>query len=172
MEIVFRDVHLSFQEYASVNLKYAWRRQKFGLFRIVLVVVAIAGFQVYRVYSDNLRNPDNAVSTWWFVLFVLLVLALLLYASWRGLRRRYANTQFLQKPATYTFADAGVTIFSPTTQGFNSWETIKSLLLMQEFALVTTQNFTVYFLDFRCLAAPATKADFLALMQRHNIPVE
>lgn len=172
MRIVFRNVHLSFQEYALVNLKYTGRRQKAKLLLFPLLFILCIAFQAYNNPAAPDAYPISTGEQIGLYLFItLLVVAMAVFIFRRSLRQRYDRTQFLQKPATYTFTDAGIMIEAPSAQGFNSWDTIDSLLLMKHLAVLTTRNFTVYFLDFRCLEASATQDDFLALLQQHDIPV-
>ncbi len=172
MEIVFRNVHLSFKEYATANLKYMWRQQKLRLLVFPVILLGSALLQLYPTANEADARPGAALANvGLFVVIALLAVSLLVFLTWRNLRQRYDRTQFLQKPATYTFTAANIRVDAPAVQGYNSWETIDKLLLMKPLALLTTRNFTVFFLNFRCLVAPATEADFLALVRQQRIPV-
>lgn len=171
--MVFRNMQISFKDYATINLKYLVRKQKL---RLVLFPIIFLGVIFSNLYNAS-NQPFLGDGAGWeavalYLVSAVVVVALVIFFIRRGWQIRYEKTQFLQSPATYTFSETGISIDSPTTQGVTSWDTIDTLLVMKELALLTTRNFTVYFLDFRCLAAPATKADFLALMQRHKVPVK
>ncbi len=172
MEIVFRNVHLSFKEYATANLKYMWRQQKLRLLVFPAIVLGSALLQFYPTSTEADARPSATIQSIGLHVFItFFAVSTLVFLTWRNLRQRYDRTQFLQKPATYTFTEANIRVDAPAVQGYNSWETIDKLLLMKPLAVLTTRNFTVFFLDFRCLEAPATEADFLALVRQQRIPV-
>ncbi len=171
MEVVFRNAHISFKDYATMNRKYLLRKQKLRLllFPILFLVITLANFY------NNSEATEQAAGTgvnWLYLAGIVVVFTWVAFSTRRAWRRQYDKTLFLQSPATYTFSDQGVAISSATTQGINAWEVIDTLLLMNELAVLTTRNSTVFFLDFRYLELPATKADFIALVQRHGVIVK
>jgi hypothetical protein len=173
MAVVFRNAHISFKDYATMNFKYLVRKQRVRLLLFPVFFLLIMGVNFYT-YSNSPASADGADARmfWPYLVGIVVVFAWVAFSMRRTWRKQYTKTQFLQSPATYTFSDQGIAIDSSTTQGFASWETIDTLLLMKELAVLTTRNFTVHFLDFRYLEAPATKADFIRLVQQHNIPVK
>jgi hypothetical protein len=171
MEIVFRNAHISFKNYATMNFKYLLRKQRLRLILFPALFLLITAANFYN-NSGPAGNGAGVGANWLYLAGIVVVFAWVAFSMRRTWRKQYTKTQFLQSPATYTFSDSGVQIDSPTTQGVASWETIDTLLLMNELALLTTRNLTVHFLDFRYLEAPATKADFVALVQQHNVPVK
>ena len=173
MAVIFRNLHISFADYATLNFRYLIKKQKLRLLLSPLLILIVIFANVYS-YSADGRAPSETAAGWeaigLAVAGMVVAFILVVFLTRRGWRRRYDKTQFLQSPATYTFTDQGISIDSPTSQGSATWESIDRLFLVKELALLTTRNFTVYFLDFRYLEAPTTKADFLALLQKHAIP--
>jgi hypothetical protein len=173
MDIVFRNAHISFQDYATMNFKYLVRKQRLRLVLFPGLFLLIIAANLYNNSGPSAaENGAGVGANWLYLAGIGVVFAWVAFSMRRTWHKQYTKTQFLQSPATYTFSDSGIRIDSLTTQGVASWETIDTLLLMKGLALLTTRNFTVYFLDFRYLEAPATKADFVALVQRHHIPVK
>jgi hypothetical protein len=173
MTAVFRNVHISFKDYATMNFRYLVRKQRLRLTLFPAIFLLIMVANIYSTSNLPASRQETGVgANWLYSAGIVVVFAWVAFSMRRTWRKQYDKTQFLQSPATFTFSDSGITIDSLTSQGAASWATIDTLLLMNELALLTTRNFTVHFLDFRYLEAPATKADFIALVQRHNIPVK
>jgi len=169
MEVVFENVYLSFKEYALLNLRYSIKTKPLTLVPLLLLPLGAIGSWIYILSSVPFAAVMQAMSLQLALptLFGLLMPVL----TWRGLRRNYDSTKFLHAPTTYRFSDAGVQVDSPFLQATASWETIRALHVVNLQAILLNSTLTGFFLDFRCLKAPATKADFLALLQRHSIPV-
>ncbi|RZK20714.1 MAG: DUF2208 domain-containing protein [Hymenobacter sp.] len=165
-------MHPSFKEYLTISLKHIVRHQKWRLLLFPLGIIIAILAQPYSHNADSEAYPiSNTETIGLFIFCSLLVVVMAVVAVRWTFRRRYNQIQFLQKPADYTFTETGIGVKTPDISGFSSWQTINTLFLMNDWALLTTHNLTGYFLDFRCLEAPATQADFLALLQQHQIPV-
>lgn len=169
MEIVFENVYLSFKEYVLLNLRYSFKTKPLLVGRLFLFPLAAAGLWIYVLANLQLSEALQALGLQ-LALFTLLGIFTPV-SAWRGFRRNYESTKFLQAPTTYRFSDEGVRIDSPFLQASFPWETIRDLHVVKLQAVLLSSDLTGFFLDFRCLKAPSTKADFLALLQRHTIPV-
>jgi hypothetical protein len=170
MEVVFKNVYLSFKEYALLNLRYSIKIKPLTIVPLLLLPLGAVGTWVFIL--TNL--PFSALSQMldFRLVFLTLLGIFMPVSTWLGLRRNYQSTKFLHAPTTYLFSDAGVQVDSLFLQATSSWETIRALHIMNAKAILLNSTLTGFFLDFRCLKAPATKADFLALLQRHSIPVK
>lgn len=173
MSVTFRDMHVPFRDYATMNFKYLLRKHRVRLLLFPVFFLVIMSMQFYNASNaPGTRDVTGTSVNWIYLAGIGIVFGWTAFSMRRTWRKQYDRTQFLQSSATYTFSDQGVSITSPTTQGAASWETIDTLLLMNELAILTTRNLTVYFLNFRYLEAPATKADFLTMLQQHSIPIK
>lgn len=169
MEIVFENVYLTFKEYALLNLRYSLKTKPLSVGRLFLFPIGAIGLWVYVLTKLPF---SEAIQALWLQLSLFTLIGVIIPVStWRGLRRNYETTKFLHAPTTYRFSDEGVRIDSPFLQASFPWETIRALHVVNLQAILLSSDLTGFFLDFRCLKAPSTKADFLALLQRHTIPV-
>lgn len=171
MEVVFENVYLSFKEYVLLNLRYSLKAKPITIVPLLLIPIGAVGIWIYIILTGlPLSTVFQAMG---LQLALLTLLGVLMPVStWRGFRRNYESTKFLHAPTTYRFADEGMQIDSPFLQATSPWATIRVLHVVNSQAVLLNSDLTGFFLDFRCLKAPATKADFLALVQRHNIPVK
>ena len=171
MEVVFENVCLSFKEYVLLNLSYSISTKPLSMVPLFLLPIGAAGTWIYIILTGLPLSTVFQAMGLQLALLTLLGIFMPL-STWRGFRRNYDSTKFLHAPTTYRFSDAGVQVDSPFLQGAFPWETMQALHVMNSQAILLSSNLTGFFLNFRCLTAPATKADFLALLQRHSIPVK
>jgi len=170
MNITFKDVQLSFREYATTSLTYAFKS------RPVLWVLLIPVLMGFVCWGFVLLGPLPAMEAigvlswqlWFFTLFSIG----LPYSFWRNYQKSYYSSQFLQVPTTYTFTDESIQMESSVMQAQFSWQTAGELYQLAPYAFLMSSNLTAYILDFRCLQAPATAQDFMALLARHAITVK
>lgn len=171
MELTFRDVFLPFKAYVSLNLRLLSKRSLRTV--VVYSIIVLSGLTswFFIIASAQLRATILKGDAFGPLITALLLL-FLPFSFWRGYKKMYQSSALLQAPATYRLSDEEVQVISPLANSQASWQTVNELYLLGHYAVLMNSTVTGYFLDFRCLEAPATKADFLALVQRQNIKIK
>jgi len=171
MNLTFKNVFFSFREYVKVCLRLLAKRSLFTVllygFIMLLGLLNIISLAASPALRANVLAGDMITP-----LILLFFTLFIPFAFWQNFRRSYRSSAFLQAPATYILSEYGIQVISPLVNSQAAWPTINKLYLLGNYAVLMNSNLTGYFLDLRCLEAPATEADLIALAHRHNIPVK
>lgn len=160
--LVFRDVYLTFQEYARLSLRYTLRT------KLTLPLLPLGGVASWLVLLLGPRPVGEVLEAYSRTLLVTLFSGLIPFSLWRGIKRNYLSSKILRDPATYTFEAAGIRTDSACAQAVITWGNASTWYRLPPYALLMVSTVSGYFLDFRCLEAPGTEADFLVLVRRHG----
>jgi hypothetical protein len=107
MEIVFRNVHIPFKDYATMNFKYLIRKRLARLLLFPALFLFIMAVNFYNYIGSPAYGTEADVQMMWLYLAgIIVVLTWVAFSMRRGWRKQYTQTQFLQSPATYTFSDS------------------------------------------------------------------
>jgi len=171
MELTFKDVFLSFRAYISLNLRLLLKRN----LRIVVVytVMILCGLLSWFLIIASAQLRASILKGDAFgPLITAIFLPILPFSLWRGYQKMYKSSALLQAPATYRLLEEEIQVISPLANSQASWQTVNELYLLGHYAVLMNSTVTGYFLDFRCLEAPATIADFLTLVRRQGILIK
>jgi hypothetical protein len=168
--LIFKNVHLSFKEYAKVNMRHTIRAKPTALLVLLPLVAGIFSW-LFVLFGPVPLLQALKAAPFQLALFSF-ILVVVPWSTWQGMKRNYASTKMLQEPVTYTLSQESIQTDSPYVQSSVAWANVTALYLLRPYAIIMTSNLTGYFLDLRCLEAPATEADFLSLARQQAIPIK
>ncbi|MBT2556561.1 hypothetical protein J7E24_02080 [Hymenobacter sp. ISL-91] len=162
-------VRLSADAFVAVNFRL-WRarpatRRMYWLLGAALLLLAVS---VGLDFGQNgrLTSTFTPVFLGVGVAYGLLRLALV---RWQ-LRRGYQRQPALQHPIDFTLTDTEIIGRSVLGQFSGQWQLIRRAVWVgADWLLLYPTEAACYYLDLRCLQAPATRADVARLLERHQL---
>lgn len=168
--IQFSRVTMSADEFVAVNFRL-WRAAPATRRNHWILGVGLALLTASLVME--LMNTRGHITTWSTpALLVVGVAYGLLRAALvrRQLRRGYAQNPVLQQPADFTLTDEALQGNSAVGEFRTPWNAIRRAVRVgPDWLLLYPTQAACYYLDLRCLIAPATPAAVEALLVQHSI---
>ncbi|RFP65200.1 hypothetical protein D0N36_10060 [Hymenobacter lapidiphilus] len=162
-------MRLSADEFVAVNFRL-WRarpatRRLYWLLGAALLLLNLSvGLDLWQ--NGRLGSPFTLVFLGVGVAYGLLRLALV---RWQ-LRRGYQRQQALQQPVDFTLTATEIIGRSALGKFPGQWKLIRRAVWVgPDWLLLYPTAAACYYLDMRCLQAPATAADVARLLERHQI---
>lgn len=168
--LFFKSNFLTFQEYAKVSLRFTVRAKPLTLV-LLLPLLSLLYFWVQFPWK-NISFATFWDSTGFYVCFMTVLLLSIPYSTWRGLKKSYIAARFMQHPVDYQFSETGMDMASTVTQLQMAWPAFHSFYDFGRYGVLLSGTNSGFFLDFESLQLPNRKADFLALLANHQIPVK
>ncbi|GAB3227451.1 hypothetical protein GCM10027346_10820 [Hymenobacter seoulensis] len=163
-------VHLSAEEYVRLNFRL-WRAQpktrinQWLLGAAVLLLAVSVGLDLWQ--HGRLLRPSTLAFLGVAVAYALFRAGLVRYQ----LRRAYAQNASMQNPIDFELTAEGLRGTSSLGNFTSRWPQLRRAVWVRpEWLLLYPSEAACYYLDLRCLQAPATPADIEKLLTRQQVP--
>ncbi|WP_045690183.1 hypothetical protein [Hymenobacter sp. AT01-02] len=167
--IILSGVQLSANEFVAVNFRLWRARPRTRLNHWILG--AAVGLLALRVGLEVYQNGQFPSSSSLIFLAVAVLYALLRFGLVRyQLRRGYARNTAAHQPTDFTLTDTEISGRNTLGQFSGKWSLIRWAVWVQpDWLLLYPTETACYYLNMRCLQAPATPAMVAQLLTQHHI---
>jgi hypothetical protein len=171
--LLFSQVTMSADEYVAVNFRL-WRAQPSTRRNNWVLGAALALLSISLLLT--LQQDHWQITSWSAPSFLAVGVLYALLRAWLVrwmLRKGYAKNTVLQEPIDFTLSPDEILGRSGLGQFTGKWTNISRAVLVQPHWLLLYPNEAAcYYLDMRCLQAPATLQEVEHLLAHHQIPLK
>lgn len=166
--MTFSNNYLNLKDYYQLSIRHYFREPR----RVYMVISALILIPLFWCIVWVKEGFLQGIINHLFMAGMTLLLASLPILARYYIKNIYSNTRFLQNSANLTFTEEGLLLESQTIEAQISWNTFLSFSDLGSHGMLLTNASSGFCLDFATLQPPYNKADFLTLLQTHNLKIK